>query len=227
MSVAARLGWLAAALCAGTSWLLLQEPRSLVASGIGAYRAGDFATAQARFEEAVAVDPSRTSQRNLALAALAAGDVPGARQALEALASRGAEQDLAWRAFLYGNLAWQQSRAAEFEAHGPIPPAGALERAIAFAEQAQEGWEEALERRPGWGEAERNLGRVAERLAALREEAALGGEGPEREKMPTPEIPELAPEQQLLLMEQLDRLDLQEVERRAEQRPEPEGGWDW
>lgn len=214
-----------------SSWRLLQVPREDVADGIAAYAVGDAAQALVYFESAAAESEHPQLLRNLALAALAAQELERAATAADALAQSGQAQDLAWRDFLLGNVAWQRSRSAEFEAHSPVPPAGALERAIAFAEQAQAGWLAASERRASWPEAERNLQRVAARLSMLREElaAGVGDEDGAREKMatPDPQAPALDPAQQQLLMDQLERLDLQDLERRLERRTEPEGGWEW
>ncbi|MHC4822836.1 MAG: hypothetical protein ACYTEP_02330 [Planctomycetota bacterium] len=213
------------------SWHLLRQPRAAWSAAMEAYAAEDYELAYSSFEEvSKTIDMSRL-RRNLALSALAAGDLERATLAAEEIARSGAADDLAWRDFLLGNVAWWRSRAAEFEAHGPVPPAGALERAIAFAEQAQSGWQAALERQEEWPQAERNLQRVAARLQALREElAASDGNGEtDREQLapPDPALPTLDPAQQELLMDQLERLDLQELERRAERRAEPEGGWKW
>lgn len=231
--------WLLVAVCAlsFTGQKLLREPRALVADGVIAFEAGDFQAAVSYFEQAL-VDQSAASagsaailQRNLALASLRADDLDRAAAAADALAMSGRKQDLAWRDFLAGNLAWRRSEMAETEAHGPVPPAGAIERAVAHAEAAQQAWQFALETQGGWPAAQRNLARVEVRLAALREEqlASSGVEGPDVEKMaPPPDMTSapLDPAEQERLMQQLERLDLQNAKRMAEEQPE-QGGYEW
>jgi hypothetical protein len=219
------------------SWDLWQQPRSLVATGVQAYAAQDFEGALDSFEQALSEQSQLSTasigalQRNLALTALRAGYLDRATTAADAQASSGHVQDLAWRDFFMGNVSWRRSVLAEIQAHGPVPPAGALERAIAHAEAAQQAWQNALESQSEWSAAQRNLERVAVRLAALREElvAGAGAADPDMESMaPPPEMTSapLNPADQERLMQQLERLDVQLAKRKAEEQPE-QGGYGW
>lgn len=231
--------WVLLASCALSiaGWKLSQQPRVSVTAGVIAFESNDFESALHHFEQALveqgmaSAASAATLQRNLALAALRADNLDRAAAAADALASSGRVQDLAWRDFLAGNLAWRRSEKAEIEAHGPVPPAGAIERAVAHAEAAKRAWQFALEAQADWPAAQRNLARVEERLAVLREEqlASSGAEGPDVEKMaPPPDMTStpLDPADQERLMQQLERLDLQSAKRKAEEQPE-QGGYEW
>jgi tetratricopeptide (TPR) repeat protein len=237
--------WMLVAVCAllFAGWKLHREPRALVAEGVAAFEAGNFEAAVSHFEQALveqsvssaalstSAKSSATLQRNLALASLRANDLDRAAAAADALAMSGREQDLAWRDFLAGNLAWRRSEMAETEAHGPVPPAGAIERAVAHAEAAQQAWQFAMESQGDWPAAQRNLARVELRLATLREEqlASSGAEDPDVEKIaPPPDMTSapLDPAEQERLMQQLERLDLQNAKRKAEEQP-GQGGYEW
>jgi len=224
--------WIAFGAALFALWHLRQQPHALTDAGISAYRQGDFVAAKQYFEDALEQQSSSTTLRNLALASLQAKDLDRAAEIADRLASSGKTFDLSWRDFLLGNLSWRRSEMAEIEAHGPVPPAGALERAIAHAEAAQEAWQVALQARGEWPEAHRNLQRVESRLLALREEqqASAGNQTPDVEKMSGPQdltAAPLDPKEQERLMQQLDRLDLQEAARKAEQKPDLRGGLEW
>jgi len=127
-------GLLAAALIVGSLWRLEQSPHSQTTSAIAAYRSGDWETAVSLFGQAAEAETSQgqeiQAQKNLALAALQAGELEMATAAAAAVAASGRLEDLAWHDFFLGNLAWKRSLGAEVEAHGPVPPAGALELAL-------------------------------------------------------------------------------------------------
>jgi hypothetical protein len=228
-----RLSWILLAL--GTlllaAWQLARQPRALVADGIRAYAQGDFDGAVELFTSAQEAWPSSTVQRDLALALFGADDLEGAALAADRLVELGKDEDIAWRDFLLGNIAWRRSGKAEAEAHGPIPPAGSLERAIAQAEAAAEAWQAALDARSSWPAAERNLKLVERRLISLlAEQAAAAAEDPDVEHKTIPPDAPTAPmdaAEQERLMRQLERLDLQEAERKAESRPELPGVLEW
>lgn len=211
---------------------LQQSPHADMNAGMQAYAAEDYPVAKQHFENALAQQSSPTALRNLALASMKARDLDRAAQVADQLASSGNTDDLAWRDFLFGNLAWRRSELAEFEAHGPVPPAGALERAIAHAEASLEAWQSALDGRGEWPEALRNTRRAELRLAALREQqqANAGATDPDVEKMNGPpdlNAAPMDPAEQDRLMQQLDRLDLQEAARKAEQQPDLSGALEW
>jgi hypothetical protein len=213
-------------------WRLQQSPHVDTRAGLSAYAAKDYASAQVHFTAALDKQESATALRNLALANLQAKDLDRAAQVADRLAASGKANDLAWRDFFLGNLAWRRSELAEFEAHGPVPPAGALERAIAHTEAASQAWHSALESREDWPEASRNLQRAELRLALLREEqrANAGAEDSQVEKMNGPpdlNAAPLDPAEQDRLMQQLDRLDLQEAARKAAQKPDLSGVLEW
>jgi hypothetical protein len=213
-------------------WQLQLSPHAEMNAGLQAYAAEDYSTAKQHFENALAQQESSTALRNLALASLKARDLDRAAQVADQLASSGNPDDLAWRDFLLGNLSWRRSELAEFEAHGPVPPAGALERAIAHAEASLEAWQAALDARGEWPEALRNTQRAELRLTALREEqlANAGATDPNVEKMNGPpdiNAAPMDPAEQDRLMQQLDRLDLQEAARKAEQKPDLSGALEW
>ena len=225
-------GLVAAILIAGSLWKLELKPHAGVAAGIAAYQQGDFEKAMHLFEAAADGYHSVTLQKNLALAALRFGDLESARTATALVASLGNAEDLIWHDFLLGNLAWKRSLRAEVEAHGPVPPAGALERAIAQAEVARDAWQAVLDAESGWPEAQRNLQRVTARLLTLAEELAssTGGDTPESTKMPSPseaDTPPVSEAKQLQMMQQLERLDQQHAMEQAAQKPKPSGGWEW
>jgi len=211
---------------------LQHEPRGLVAAGVVAYEHGDFAASVRFFEQAgEQAGEHRFAQRNLALAVLAADDLERAAEVVNQLARSGRAVDLQWRDFLLGNISWRRSEIAEVEAHGPIPPAGALERSIAHAIAAQTAWQVALEARGLWPEAERNLARVEHRIATLRaEQQALAASQMDNAEnaAATPELApaSLDPDEQEQLLQQLERLDLQREERKV-QEPLQQGGFEW
>jgi hypothetical protein len=216
------LAWLplgAAALCA---WWLWRAPYERTQAGVEAYLAGDAATAVEYFQEALAIQESPSLWKNLALAALANEDWEQVDAALAGLVASGNQEDLAWRDFLLGNAAWRQSERAEAQANGPIPPAGALERAIALTESAREAWLAAEEGRESWKEADANVALADERLAYLQEIAALDPGGPETKKLPPPPPP-VEPEREDEMMQQLERMKKQQV---PEQTP-PTKVLDW
>lgn len=224
------------ALIVGSLWRIEQAPHRATDAAILAYQAGDFETALPLLEQAVHAGGSAAqrvqAQKNLALAALQVGDLETATSAGAAVAASGGMNNLAWHDFFLGNLAWERSRRAEVEAHGPVPPAGALERAIGQAEVASEAWQSALEMQNDWPEAQRNLDRAKLRLAALEEElkSATGAESPESEKMPSPSDaspPPMSEAKQLQLMQQLERLDQQSAEKKAASKPKSSGSWEW
>jgi len=213
-------------------WQLQQSPHGEMKAGLEAYASEDYATAKQHFENALAQQSSSIALRNLALASLSSKDLDRAAQVADQLANSGKASDLAWRDFFLGNLAWRRSELAEFEAHGPVPPAGALERAIAHAEAALEAWQTALDDRGDWPEALRNTQRAELRITALREEqqANAGATDPNVEKMNGPpdlNAAPMDPAEQERLMQQLDRLDLQEAARKAEQKPDLSGALEW
>lgn len=197
----------AAVLC---GWWLYRAPYGSTQAGVEAYLAGDAATAVAHFQEALAMQESPAAWKNLALAALAKEDWEQVDAALAGLVASGTQEDLAWRDFLLGNVAWRQSERAEAEANGPIPPAGALERAIALTESAREAWLAAKEGLNFWKEATANVALADERLAYLQEIAALDPESPETQKLPPPPPP-VEPEREDEMMQQLERMKKQQV----------------
>lgn len=225
-------GLLAVVLIAGALWKLQRSPDAEVAAGIIAYQQADFEKAVHLFEESAKRIHSVPLQKNLALAALRFGDLENARFATALVASLGQTKDLAWHDFLLGNLAWERSLRAEVEAHGPVPPAGAVERAIAQAEVARDAWQSALNAASGWAEAERNLQRASARLQALAEELAssTGVDTSESEKMASPsaaDTPPVSEVKQLQMMQQLERLDQQHAVDQAAKKSKPSGGWEW
>lgn len=224
------------ALVVGSLWRIEQAPQTQTQEAIVAYRAQDWETSQTKFEIAtqagIYFKGTGQAQKNLALAALQVGELEKAALAAKVVASSGDLEDLAWHDFLLGNLAWKRSLQAETKAHGPIPPAGALELAIAQAKVAQEAWQSALDLKSAWPEAQRNLDRTVNRLIALEEElmSSSGAEPPESEKMPAPpdtSAPPLSEAKQIQLMQQLERLDQQGAAKKAAQKPKPSGGWEW
>jgi len=204
------LAWLplgAAVLCA---WWLWRAPYGSTQAGVEAYVAGDAAAAVVHFQDALTTQESAAAWKNLALAALAKEDWEQVDAALAGLVSSGKSEDLAWRDFLLGNVAWRQSERAEAQANGPIPPAGALERAIALTESAREAWLAAEEERGLWEEAAANVALADERIAYLQGIAALDPEGPESQKLPPPPPP-VEPEREDEMMQQLERMKKQQV----------------
>ena len=223
---------LVAAISVYAAWDLVRQPRKLVLAGLSAYDQGDFPAAVVHFEQALARRSSAVLLRDLGLAYLQTGDLERAAEAADALAASGRADDLAWRDFLLGNLAWSRSGRAEIQAHGPLPPAGALQRAIAHTVSAREAWQSALESRSDWPAASRNLERADVRLDTLRAEqqADSGAEtvaGAPTEALPDRSPAALDPAQQQRLMQQLQRLDLQRALLLTADRAEPEGGWKW
>jgi len=208
-------------------WRLQGHPTGLVEEGVSAYAAAAYLTAAERFAEAAGISEDLRIQRDLALATLASDRLEEAAAAMDRLAQGDAE-DLLWRAFLHGNLAWRRSELAEVEAHGPIPPAGALERAIAHTEQARDAWSSIGGEDPLSDKAARNVGLAEARLARLRLELDAAS-GPETEKVDDrqPQMQPMDPQQQQELMDQIERLDRQEMERRLEEMPEQGQGLDW
>lgn len=216
-------------------WRVQQRPTAWVAEGVHAYAEQDFMTAADRFAAAATRSEDLRIQRDLALAALAADRLEEAAAAMDRLAQGSAEDGL-WRAFLHGNLAWRRSEQAEVEAHGPVPPAGALERAIAYTEQARDAWKavpESGSEAPTEGDslaakATRNVALAEARLARLRLELDAAS-GPDTEKVDDrqPQMQPMDPQQQQELMDQIERLDRQEMERRLEEMPEQGQGLDW
>lgn len=223
-------------LLAGSLWRLEQAPHRQTKSALAAYQVEDWVSALPLFEFAANAGGSTAqklqAQKNLALAALHAGDLQTAASAAANVVASGGKKDLAWHDFFLGNIAWKRSQAAEVEAHGPVPPAGALERAIGQAEVAREAWRSALEIRQDWPAAQRNLERAKQRLVALEEErkSRTGAEPPESEKMPSPADatpPTMSEAKQLQLMQQLERLDQQSSDKKAAPKPKSGGGWEW
>ncbi|MCP4092106.1 MAG: hypothetical protein GY747_01555 [Planctomycetes bacterium] len=213
-------------------WQIQQDSHTEMNAGLEAYATEDYQPAKQHFENALAQQSSPEALRNLALACLKSRDLDRAAQVADQIASSGNRNDLAWRDFFLGNLAWRRSELAEFEAHGPVPPAGALERAIAHTEAALQAWQAALETRDEWPEALRNTQRADYRLALLREEqqANAGNADPNVEKMNGPpdlNAAPMDPAEQERLMQQLDRLDLQEAARKAEQKLDLSGALEW
>jgi len=197
---------------------------------VAAYRQGAYPQAIEAFTQAAKQQASPTLWRNLALSALAAKEFVIAEDAADRLAASGRAEDIAWRDFLRANVAWQQSLGAEIEAHGPVPPAGALARAIAQTQAATEGWQAAAQREGGWREAEENLTLASARLAQLQAERdAAGAAGPEQEKMAPPPgaTPPLDNTRRQQLMQQLERLDRQRQQRKEAKPKEPAGEVDW
>lgn len=208
------LAWLplsAAVLC---GWWLWRAPYESTQAGVEAYLAGDASTAVEHFQEALATQESPTAWKNLALAALAQEDWEQVDAAMAGLVASGTSADLAWRDFLLGNAAWRQSERAEAEANGPIPPAGALERAIALTESAREAWLAAEEGGEPWKEAAANVALADERIAYLQGMAGLDPEGPESQKLP-PLPPPVEPDREDEMMQQLERMKKQQVPEQA------------
>lgn len=200
--------------------LLLGHPRAEAAAGFAAIEAGDQAAAAEAYAAAVERKPTRTLLRNLALAALAADELELAEEAAERQAVEGGSgDDVAWRDFLLGNLAWRRSERAELLARGPVPPAGALEQAIAQTEAAAAAWK-AAEGGSGslWPEAQNNVARAEARLAALR---AMAEASESSQPQAPPEPPPLDETRRQDLMQQLERLDRRREERRPP-KPRPE-----
>ncbi|MHC4837983.1 MAG: hypothetical protein ACYTF3_07335, partial [Planctomycetota bacterium] len=199
--------------------LLLGHPRAEAAAGFAAMETGDPLAAAEAYAAAVERKPTRTLLRNLALAALAADELDLAEETAERLAVEGGSSyDVAWRDFLLGNLAWRRSERAELLARGPVPPAGALEQAIAQAEAAAEAWKAADEGRGSlWPEAQRNVARAAARLDALR---AMAEASESSQPQAPPEPPPLDETRRQDLMQQLERLDRRREERRPP-KPRP------
>lgn len=201
-------------------FLLLGYPRAEAAAGFAAMEAGDPTAAAEAYAAAVAKKPTRTLLRNLALAALDADELDLAEEAAERLAVQGGSSyDVAWRDFLLGNIAWRRSERAELLARGPVPPAGALEQAIAQTEAAAAAWK-AAEGGGGslWPEAQRNVARAAARLDALR---AMAEASESSQPLAPPEPPPLDETRRQDLMQQLERLDRRREERRPP-KPRPE-----
>lgn len=229
-------GLLAGALIVGSLWRLEQSPQGQTTAAIAAYRGGDWEKALSLFGQAAEAGTwqgqGAQAQKNLALAALQAGELEVATSAAAAVALSGGHENLAWHDFFLGNLAWKRSLGAEIEAHGPVPPAGALELAIAQARVAREAWQSALDMENPWPEAQRNLERASLRLLSLEEElqSTSSADAPESEKMPSPadaSAPPMSEAKQLQLMQQLERLDRQSAAKTAAQKPKPSGVWKW
>jgi hypothetical protein len=200
--------------------LLLGHPRAEATAGFAAMEAGDPAAAVEAYAAAVEKKPTRPLLRNLALAALAADEIDLAKKAAERLGVEGGSaDDVAWRDFLLGNLAWRRSERAELLARGPVPPAGALEQAIAQTEAAAAAWKAADEGRSSlWPEAQRNVVRATARLDALR---AMAEASESSQPLAPPEPPPLDETRRQDLMQQLERLDRRREERRPP-KPRPE-----
>lgn len=212
-------------------WRLQQHPKQWMAEGVTAYEAEDFAAAADAFTSAALKSDHLLVQRNLGLASLAADRLEGAVAAADRLGQGGAE-DVAWRLFLHGNIAWRRSEQAETEAHGPVPPAGALELAIAFTDQAHETWTAVVDGdfpvplREG---AARNAALAQQRLDRLRRELEDGNQTSDTEKVDDqqPQLQPMDEQQKQDMMDQIERLDRQELERRLEDMPEQGRGLDW
>ncbi|MFK5956961.1 MAG: hypothetical protein QM477_11020 [Planctomycetota bacterium] len=210
-------------------WRMDSAPEELNASAVAAYERGDFVAATELFQQAVSALPTTLLQKNLALAAFQADHLKLASTAAASIAS----DDPAWHDFLLGNLAWRRSMMAETEAHGPVPPAGCLERAIAQAEAAGDAWESALEMRDSWLQAKWNLALVETRISALQEElqSTLNSGDSETEKLPSPSStatqPMMNETKRIQMMQQLQRLDQQKAAQHPAPKPKPSGGWEW
>ncbi|MGB0954246.1 MAG: hypothetical protein ACPG31_13580 [Planctomycetota bacterium] len=223
--------WVGIALCALGLWRMQQRPAEAMREGVAAYAEGSFEIAVERFREASEQSEALRIQRNLALAALASDRLELAVNAADRLAQGGAE-DVAWRQFLYGNIGWRRSEQAETEAHGPVPPAGALERAIAYTEQARDAWTSVVDGddpRELEDAAGRNILLAEQRLNRLRRELEDGSQTSDTEKVDDqqPQMQPMDEQQKQDLMDQIERLDRQEMERRLEDMPEQGRGLDW
>lgn len=219
ISALALLGLFAAA------WHLAVFPSTVVEEGVAAYRSGDFAQATRQFRQALDRHPADWLHRNLALSALAAGDLELAARSADALARSGRAAPVAWRDFLLGNIAWRRSELAQFEAQGPVPPAGAMARAIAHTEEAIAAWSAADEGVGSWPAARRNLELAVERLEALTQEREQQQGGAESASTSTPRVDPEPPLEQAeveQMMQRLERMDLERAEQEARRRPAQE-----
>lgn len=223
--------WIGLALLAVGIWRMQARPTQAMADGVAAYVEGDWTTATKRFAEASASSEDLRIQRNLALAALASDGLEQAVAAADRLA-QGAMEDVGWRQFLHGNIAWRRSEQAETEAHGPVPPVGALERAVAYTEQARDAWTSVLEgsfSQDLEDAAARNIVLAEQRLDRLRIELEDGNPSSDTETVDDqqPQLQPMDEQQKQDLMDQIERLDRQEMERRLEDLPEQGRGLDW
>ncbi len=137
--------------------------------------------------ESVGADPREQGrlQNNMALAALALGQVEDAEAAAAKAVERGGEQFAPLLAFVRGNLAFERSKQMEHEATRPGGDPKAMEMALMLAEDAQGRWQQAATlRATDWPEARRNVERALIRLKALRD-SKRGGRA-DRPSQPEP-----------------------------------------
>jgi hypothetical protein len=142
------------------------------AAGVRAYRAGRTREALAAFvaAERAAGDPAPPELLfDLALAALASGDLRRAEIAAEKAAAFGPAPFTALRDFVLGNAAFARCGRAELQASAPDARPAAFDRAIAHAVAAQAAWQRAAASRDDWPQARRNVERAQQKLADLRE----------------------------------------------------------
>lgn len=172
-----------AALAAALVAIRTHDP---TASGREAFDAGDFARAQAAFDDALAQGPEAAPLLyNRALVALARDDLPGAR-AFAARAADRAPADFEGRAAMVQGIAsFRHALVAEQAARQPGADARALQEAIGAAEDAVTAWRVAVRSRADWRAASRNLERGSALLARLQERRRV-----QQGKPPKPDTPD-------------------------------------
>lgn len=159
--------------------------------GRAAYVAGRPADAWSAWRRAAAEAGDGASPElsyDLALAALAVGELDAAEQAARRAAERGGAAFEPLRDFVLGNVSFARSLEAEAAAQRPAPDAAAWERAATHAEDALARWRLAAASRADWPQARRNVERALLRLDRLRERRRDGG-GPQRTPVPLPGAP--------------------------------------
>lgn len=139
--------------------------------GAAAYEAKDFEAAQSFFERVRAEHGDSAEDAvlvNLALSALASGDVRACESAANRLATRGARLS-ALADFLHGNAAFVAAELSEAEAELMQADPTALRQAIQHIDRARASWLRALRAHGSgaWPAARRNLARADRKRALL------------------------------------------------------------
>jgi len=171
--------------------------------GLQAYRAGDYARAftvfTALLERGVGGAPAEL-RLNAALSALRLSRSRDAEELVAPLTEKQGDEDQRWRAhaaFVLGLAARQHGERAVAAAMLPDAEPMAWVMASRGLQQSELHFRAAVQLRPEWGEAVRNLERTMQRRAAVEaKRAAAQPKQAKQEQAPEPEValPELGPD---------------------------------
>ena len=162
------------------SWLVL-VPSALesggddFAAGVKAYRDGKPKAAMQALLSAERAAGERAAPEllyDLAIAALATGDLRRAEIAAEHAAVRGPAAFTGLRDFVHGNTAFARCTREELQASGPEAEPFAFEIALGHAASALASWQSAATSRSDWPEARRNVELAQRKLAELQQKKA-------------------------------------------------------